>query len=104
MSRITYYVSNIELDTKESTVNKIFRKLRPCREPRRRKTITSILKKLNPVHGFFLVFFFLGFFFFLAFVRAAPVAYAGSQARGRIGAVAASLGHSHSNSGSKPHL
>ena len=34
-------------------------------------------------------------FFFLPF-RAAPVAYGGSQARGRIGATAAGLGHSHS--------
>ena len=33
--------------------------------------------------------------------RAAPVAHGSSQARGRIGAVAASLHHSHSNAGSK---
>ena len=32
--------------------------------------------------------------------RTAPVAYGGSQARGQIGAVAASLHHSHSNTGS----
>ena len=32
-----------------------------------------------------------------AFSRAAPVAYGGSQARGRIGAVAAGLRQSHSN-------
>ena len=44
----------------------------------------------------------LSFFFF--FLRAAPVAYGGSQARGRIGAVAASLLHSYSNSGSEPCL
>ena len=36
--------------------------------------------------------------------RATPAAYGSSQARGRIGAVAASLHHSHSNSGSEPHL
>ena len=35
---------------------------------------------------------------------AAPKAYGGSQARGQIGAVAASLYHSHSNIGSKPRL
>ena len=36
--------------------------------------------------------------------RAAPAAYKGSQARGLIGAAAASLYHSQSNMGSKPHL
>ena len=47
------------------------------------------------------LFFFLVLFFFL---RAAPVAYGGFQARGRMGATAASLHHSHSDSGSEPHL
>ena len=49
-------------------------------------------------------FFF--FFFFLSFAlsRAAPAVYEGSQARGPIGAVAASLHQSHSNAGSEPHL
>ena len=42
------------------------------------------------------------FFFFL--YRAAPVAYGGSQARGQIRAVAASLRHSHRNAGYEPHL
>ena len=36
--------------------------------------------------------------------RAAPTAYVGSQARGPIGAVAAGLHHSHSNTGSQPRL
>ena len=40
-----------------------------------------------------------GFFF-----RAAPVAYGSSQDGGQIGAVAASLHHSHSSSGSELHL
>ena len=35
---------------------------------------------------------------------AAPAAYGGSQARGRIGAAATSLRQSHSNAGSEPHL
>ena len=35
---------------------------------------------------------------------AAFLAYGGSQARGRIGAVAAGLCHSHSNAGSEPCL
>ena len=42
--------------------------------------------------------------FVFAFSRATPEAYGDSQARGRIGAVAASLHHSHSNARSEPHL
>ena len=41
---------------------------------------------------------------FFAISRAAPVACGGSQARGLIGAVAASLSHSHSNAESEPRL
>jgi len=48
------------------------------------------------------LFFF--FFDFLPFSRAAPSAYGGSQARGRIGAVGTGLRQSHSNAGSKPRL
>ena len=43
-------------------------------------------------------------FFFLSLFRAPPAAYGGSQARGRIGDVAAGLHHSHSNARSRPHL
>ena len=48
----------------------------------------------------------LVFFFFCLFAISwiAPTAYGGSQARGPIGAVAASLHQSHSNSGSEPSL
>ena len=46
-------------------------------------------------------FFFFGLF---AISWATPVAYGGSQARGRIGAVAASLRQSHSNTRSEPRL
>ena len=42
--------------------------------------------------------------FVLSFSRAAFAAYGGSQARGLIGAVAASLRQSHSNAGSEPCL
>ena len=42
------------------------------------------------------------FFCLFAFSRAALAAHGGSQARSLIGAVAASLRHSHSNKGSKP--
>ena len=51
--------------------------------------------------GFFLFCFVL---FCFCLFRAAPVAYGSSQARGQIGAIAASLHHSHSNARSKPHL
>ena len=48
-----------------------------------------------------LQFFF--FFFFFGLFRAAPAAYGGSQVRGRTGAAAAGLHHSHSNAGSLNH-
>ena len=41
------------------------------------------------------------FFFFFCLFRAAPVAYGGSQARGRISVVATGLYHSHTNVGSE---
>ena len=44
------------------------------------------------------------FFFVFCLFRAAPAAYAGSQARGPIGAVAAGLLHSHSNAESELQL
>ena len=47
----------------------------------------------------FLSFFLVGYLF-----RAASMAFGGSYARGRIGAVAAGLHQSHSNKGSKPCL
>ena len=50
------------------------------------------------------VFFIIVDFFFLLLFRAAPAAYGDSQARGRIRATAASLHHSHSNSGSELRL
>ena len=56
--------------------------------------------------GLFIYLFIFSFFFFLVFYvfRAVPTAYGVSQARGLIGAGAASLHHSHSNAGSKPCL
>ena len=44
------------------------------------------------------------FIYFFAISWAAPAAYGSSQARGRIGAEAASLYHTHSNARSEPHL
>ena len=52
--------------------------------------------------GFLLLL--LLFFFSFCLFRATPEAYGGSQAKGRIGAAAASLHHGHSNAGSKPCL
>ena len=44
------------------------------------------------------------FFLFLLFRATPAAAYGGSQARGRIGATAVGLHHSHSNEGSEPYL
>ena len=49
-------------------------------------------------------FFFFFFFFVFCLFRAAPAAHGGSQARGLIGAVDASLHQSHSNARSQPRL
>ena len=54
------------------------------------------------VPGYFHVTFF--FFCLFAVSWAAPAAYGGSQARGLVGAVAASLRQSHSNVGYEPRL
>ena len=51
-----------------------------------------------------LKFGFFVLFCLFAFSRASPAVHGGSQARGRNGAVAASLHHSHSNAGSEPRL
>ena len=46
----------------------------------------------------------LFYFIYFCLFRATPAAYGGSQARGPVGAAAAGLHHSHSNSGSNPSL
>ena len=46
----------------------------------------------------------LFFFYFFLLFRATFAAYGGSQVRGQFGATAANLHHSHSNTGSEPHL
>ena len=53
------------------------------------------------IHKNALRFMNLLFFFFFVFSRATLAAYGGSQARGRVGAVATSLYQSHSNAGSE---
>ena len=44
------------------------------------------------------------FYLFICLFKATPEAYEGSQARGRIGAVATGLHHSHSHARSEPRL
>ena len=56
--------------------------------------------QINLFHFLFILFYFILFLLF----RTTHTAYGGSQARGQIRATAASLCHSHSNSGSKPRL
>ena len=52
----------------------------------------------------FIYLFIYLFVFILSLFWAEPAAYEGSQARSPIGAVAAGLCHSHSNSRSESHL
>ena len=63
-------------------------------------------KKKKDYGGYYDNFILINFtvYLFIHLFRAALAAYGGSQARGLIRAVAASLCQSHSNSGSKPHL
>ena len=51
----------------------------------------------------FLAYLLACLLFFFSF-RATPAAYGSFQGRGQIGAAATSLGHSHSNARSEPHL
>ena len=73
-------------------------------------TLTHIILNYNhsfllPILLCFIIFKYssktLYYLLFFCFYRAAPMAYASSQVRGQIGAIAASLHHSHSNSGSE---
>ena len=59
---------------------------------------------LHYKHFFFLSFVVVVVVVVVAISWAAPAAYEGSQARGRIGAVATGLRQSHSNAGSEPRL
>ena len=61
-------------------------------------------QKIKTLNFFFLFFCLLSFVVVVAISWAAPTAYGGSQARGRIGAVATGLRQSHSSAGSEPRL
>ena len=69
----------------------------PVEITRRENSIISIYTRLGQPG-------FIFFFFFFGISWAAPTAYGGSQARGRIGAVATSLRQNHSNAGSELRL
>ena len=63
------------------------------------------LNSCAPKVFFVCLFWFFGFcFFFFLLFKAALAAYGSFQAQGQIGAAAASLCHSHSNTRSEPHL
>ena len=55
-------------------------------------------------HDFILFYYLFVYFWLFAISRAAPAAYGGSRARGRIGTAADGLRQSHSNEGSELHL
>ena len=63
---------------------------------------TLCFPRVNTELLIFLFFFY--FFFIFCLFRAMPTANGSPQARGQIGAIAASLHHSQSDSGSEPHL
>ena len=67
-----------------------------CGRERGREGFVEVVCQVN-------LFIYL-FFCLFVFPRATPLAYGGSQARGLIRAVAASLHHSRSNVGSDPRL
>ena len=62
------------------------------------------MKELYKYLKGWLIFFFGLFLSFFAISWAAPAAYGGFQARGRIAAIAAGLRQSHSSAGSEPRL
>ena len=64
----------------------------------------DVVPPISSCYFLFLFILFIYLFGLFAISWAAPAAYGVSQARGLIGAVAASLRQSHSNAGSEPHL
>ena len=61
------------------------------------KQLRSQIKSMASIFILFYFIFIYLFIYLFAFSRATPTAYGGSQARGQIGAVAAGLRKSHSN-------
>ena len=58
---------------------------------------------VEPRENYHYYYYYYYYYYYLLF-SATPMAYGDFQARGRFRAVAAGLGHSHSNTGSEPHL
>ena len=77
----------------------VLHKLTSSRHKGRTPPQTCLPRSPMPPLGPFFFSFFPSFLF-----RATPTAYGSSQTRGQIGASAAGLHHSLSNTGSKPHL
>ena len=77
----------------------------PLEEDNQKLNIGNLPDSLPRVSSivFFVLFFFFSFFFPPLFM-AAPAAYELPRLRGQIGAAAASLRHSHINTGSKLYL
>ena len=82
--------------------------LKRHKDQKKKKKKTKNNITLSYLYSFYIFFLFfvchLLFSFSFSFSRAAPEAYGGSQARGLMEAIAASLRQSHSNAGSEPHL
>ena len=76
---------------------------RDCLEKDQERTTQGHSQPRAKIHKWKIsLVFTMHFFFFFALFRATPVAYGGSQARGRIPATAAGL--HHSKAGSEPRL
>ena len=73
------------------------------RDPKLRMPLIWNMDKVRRQAILYVLIYFILFFSVCSF-RAAPLAYGSSQARGGIRAAAAGLRHSHSNTGSEPHL
>ena len=82
-----------------------WKKLRNLKK-KKKTLLFFIMKCLLYLCCFYLkvYFIYLFIYLFIFLFRTTAVGYGRSQARGQIGAVAASLHHSHSNMGSKPNL
>ena len=66
--------------------------------------LVTFLVSFQPILHYLDYHSFIYLFIVFCLFRATPEAYGGSQARSRIGAVAARLHHSHSNAGPESHL
>ena len=98
LKRVIYFITSIPKQT--------YRPMEQNREPRNKpRHLWSInLWQRRQEYKIIKLQSFFFFFHLFAISWAAPMAYGGSQARDRIGAVAASLRQSHNNEGFEPRL